>query len=109
MQLITKSIENKLKKHHLRSQENVENPKIIAKFFNPCGIGTWYITEGEQRPDGDWLLFGLCCLQCAELGYVLLSDLQKQRLPYGLTIERDRHFSGTMADAKLIENYLCNC
>lgn len=109
MQLITKSIENKLKKHPLRTQENVENPKIIAKFFNPCGIGTWYITEGEQRPDGDWLLFGLCCLQCAELGYVLLSDLQKQRLPYGLTIERDRHFSGTMADARKETNYLYNC
>lgn len=109
MQLLTKSIENKLKKHPLRSQENVENPKIIAKFFNPCGIGTWYITEGEQRPDGDWLLFGLCCLQCAELGYVLLSDLQKQRLPYGMTIERDRHFSGTMADARKETNYLYNC
>lgn len=109
MQLITKSIENKLKKHPLRSQENVENPKIIAKFFNPCGIGTWYITEGEQRPDGDWLLFGLCCLQCAELGYVLLSDLQKQRMPYGLTIERDRHFSGTMSDARKETDYLYNC
>jgi hypothetical protein len=109
MQLITKSIENKLKKHPLYSQENNENPEIIVKFFAPCGTGTWYITEGERQPDGDWLLFGLCCLHDAELGYVLLSDLQNQRLPYGLTIERDRHFSGTMADARKEANYLYNC
>ena len=53
MQLITKTIENKLKKRPLYSQEGNENPDIVVKFFNPCGIGTWYITEGEKQPDGD--------------------------------------------------------
>ncbi|MBQ9639144.1 MAG: DUF2958 domain-containing protein [Bacteroidales bacterium] len=109
MQLLTKSIEKALTKTPLYSQENNPDPKIIVKFFNPCGIGTWYITEGEKQDDGDWLLFGLCCMQQPELGYVLLSDLQKQRSAYGLTIERDRYFNGTMSKAMRIENYLCNC
>lgn len=109
MQLLTKSIEKALTKHPLYSQEKNENPKVLAKFFNPCGRGTWYITEGSKQDDGDWLLFGLCCIETPELGYVLLSDLQNTRLPFGLTIERDRHFSGTMADARKETDYLYNC
>ena len=109
MQLLTKSIEKALTKHPLYSQEKNENPKVLAKFFNPCGRGTWYITEGSKQDDGDWLLFGLCCIETPELGYVLLSDLQKQRSAYGLTIERDRYFNGTMSKAMRIESYLCNC
>lgn len=103
--LFTKDIENKLSKRPLHSN-NTENPEIIAKFFNPCGLGTWYITEGEKQPDGDWLLFGLCCIDCPEFGYVMLSELQSVRLPYGLKIERDRHFHGTMADARKETAYL---
>ena len=109
MQLITKTIENKLKKSPLNSQEGNENPDIVVKFFNPCGIGTWYITEGEKQPDGDWLLFGLCCLQEAELGYVMLSELKKLRLPFGLSIERDIRYTGKLADARKESKHRCNC
>lgn len=100
MQLLTKSIEKALREHPIHSQSNNDNPEVLVKFFSPCGLGTWYITEGEKQPDGDWLLFGLCCIQVAEFGYVLLSQLQNIRLPYGLKIERDRHFNGKMNDAK---------
>ena len=27
------------------SQENQEDPIVIAKFFNPSGAGTWYATD----------------------------------------------------------------
>ena len=67
MQLITKTIENKLKKRPLCSQEGNENPDIVVKFFNPCGIGTWYITEGEKQPDGD--CFCSACAACKRLNW----------------------------------------
>ena len=108
MKLLTKAIESKLARRPLYSQDNKDNPEIVVKFFDPCGRGTWYITEGERQDDGDWLLFGLCCIDCAELGYVLLSQLEQARLPYGLKIERDRFFSGTMADARKEVNYMYN-
>lgn len=99
MKLITKEIEKALLSHPLYSQEGNDNPQVVVKFFNPCGAGSWYITEGEKQDNGDWLLFGLCYIQEAELGYVMLSDLESIRLPFGLTIERDMYWSGTLNDA----------
>jgi hypothetical protein len=99
MKLITKEIEKALLSHPLYSQEGNPNPKVVAKFFNPCGAGSWYITEGEKQADGDWLLFGLCHIYDAELGYVTLSELESLQLPFGLTIERDMYWSGTLNDA----------
>lgn len=99
MKLITKEIEKALESQPLYSQEGNPNPQVVVKFFNPCGAGSWYITEGEKKADGDWLLFGLCHIQEAELGYVMLSDLESIRLPFGLTIECDMYWSGTLNDA----------
>ena len=65
MKLITKSIENKLLKHPL------------------------YSTDGD-----DWTFFGLVNLYGEELGYFTLSELQSVKLPFGLSIERDKHFEG---------------
>ncbi len=59
------------------------------KYFNPCGAGTWLVTEAELQENGDWLMFGYCHIQCFEWGYVLLSELENLKLPFGLTIERD--------------------
>ena len=72
----------------------------MVKFFTPDAQATWYITEGEPEGD-DWLFFGLCDLGLGfpELGYVLLSELTEIRGRFGLPIERDRHYSGTLADA----------
>ena len=69
------------------------NPKafdVVVKFFNPTGMGTWYLTE--LSPDG--IAFGLCHLYETELGYVSLEELSSLRLPGGLGIEKDRYFSG---------------
>ncbi|WP_288865253.1 DUF2958 domain-containing protein [uncultured Alistipes sp.] len=41
----------------------------------------------------DWRLFGYCHLSEWEWGYLMLSDLQKLRLSFGLTIERDLYIS----------------
>lgn len=40
-----------------------KNAKVIVKYFNPCGAGTWLITEGEKLDNGDWLLYGTLSLK----------------------------------------------
>lgn len=96
MNLLTKSIEKEFEKHPLYSQDGKGyESKVLVKYFNPQGAGTWIITEAEKmtaEKDGndDWLLYGLC-----EIGYdwewgpILLSELQKFVGRMGLGIERD--------------------
>ncbi|KQY28286.1 single-stranded DNA endonuclease [Caulobacter sp. Root487D2Y] len=62
----------------------------VVKFFNPLGPGRWLVTEMDA--DGD-TLFGLADLGEPELGSFSLAEIQAVRLPFGLTIERDLHFS----------------
>jgi len=78
----------------LYSTENVptEDKIFICKFFNPTGLGTWYIVEGEEQDDGDWLFFGLVDLHEKEWGYFTLNELKSVRGAFGLGIERDIFF-----------------
>jgi len=93
MKLITKALEERFEKYPLGSQDGLGGKaKVIAKFFNPMGVGTWIITEGEKIENGDYEMFGYCNLgddEMAELGYVMLSELENIKLPFGLGIERD--------------------
>ena len=104
MKLITKELEKKFKDFPLGSQSGKYGlAKVIVKFFNPCGIGTWLITEGERTEDGDFEMFGYCHLgndEDAELGYVRLSELEEIKGPLGIGIERDLYFEEcTLEDA----------
>lgn len=93
MKLITKELEKIFEKYPLGSQDGLGGKaKVIAKFFNPTGAGTWLITEAEKLENGDYEMFGYCHLgddEMAEFGYVCLSELQNLKLPFGLTVERD--------------------
>lgn len=110
MKLFTKEIMRKIPP--LYAQDKLGDEAIVhVKFFNPCGAGTWYITEatacmadGSEKPLAevedvdapeieDVRMFGLCHIHEAELGYVSLRELQGIRLRFGLKIERDLHFS----------------
>lgn len=64
----------------------------VLKLFNPCGAATWLASE--LYADGD-TLFGLADLGfgCPEMGVFSLTETASIRLPYGLGIERDLHFS----------------
>ena len=81
MELITKEIEDKLAKHPLYSNDNTPllDQKIIVKYFNPYGVGTWLITEAKKQEDGDYLLYGLCFLAEWEAGYTTLKQLEEIR------------------------------
>ena len=99
MKLLTKEIEKELEKYPIGSQDDLgEDAKVIVKYFNPCGAGTWLVTEAEKQADGDWLLFGYACITDWEWGYTLLSELENIALPYGMKIERDLYSSGTVKE-----------
>ena len=90
MNLLTDEIKKLFKQYPLYSQDGKGMDSVVlVKYFNPCGAGTWLITEAEEQEDGDWLLFGYCHINCWEFGYLLLSELQNLKLPFGLGIERD--------------------
>lgn len=84
MKLLTASL--------VKALQTNQTGKPLVKFFNPVGAATWLVSELDE--DGD-TLFGLADLGfgCPELGYISLQELQGLRLPFGLGIERDIHFS----------------
>lgn len=105
MNLMTKELEKLFEKYPLGSQDGLGGQaKVIVKYFNPVGVGTWFITEGNKLDNGNYEMFGYCHLgddEYAELGYVMLSELEKLNLPFGLKIERDLYLSKdcTLVDA----------
>ena len=89
MRLMTGELEKRFAQ--VGSQEK-KDPLVIAKFFNPAGVGTWYATEydpasrtffGYVSLFGDWN---------DEWGSFSLSELQGVKGPLGLGIERDLYF-----------------
>lgn len=94
MKLLTKQIENAFAKLGDISQKNANEIKIICKWFNPSGGGTWYVYDREKdEPDIFWCFANLGDPQFAECGTVSLSELESLRVPpFGLGIERDKYF-----------------
>ncbi len=90
MKLLTKEIEKQLRANSAK-RPNASEVKPVLKLFNPCGAATWLFTEMDQ----DGILYGLCDLGMGfpELGYASLEEIESVRLPFGLKIERDMHFT----------------
>ena len=65
---------------------------MYIKLFLPGTGWTWYITEGEEQ-EGDFLFFGYTFGFEGEWGYFLLSELERVRNQFKLSVERDLHFS----------------
>jgi len=103
MKLLTKEIERKLLKNNsaIKKGEAESSGMLpVVKFFNPCGDGTWLITD----MDSDGIMFGLCDLGWGtpEIGYVSLDELKSVNVGFGLGIERDLWFE---AD-KTLQGYI---
>ena len=103
MMLLTKELLNRFKE--VGSQENVADPIVIAKFFNPAGAGTWFATEYD--PDNR-MFFGYASIfgdHNDEWGSFSLDEFESLKLPpFGLGIERDRYFEEVPA-SEVIARY----
>lgn len=101
MKLLTKAIENKLIKNPIYSKDGQgDSASVVVKLFGGSAA-TWLVTEGNRQDNGDWELFGKVTMDGVswEWGYFMLSELMNLRFrPFGLGVERDVYFSGTVAD-----------
>lgn len=89
--LITKEIEKAILKTPYGSTEAVapDDKKVIARFFNPCGGGTWYVLEDSDFKENE-IVFGAVTLGFGlELGDFSIAELRAIKLPFYLSIERD--------------------
>ena len=89
MKLLTKEIRETLPA--LYSQEDNPDPLVRVHFFSPSGTGDWYVTEGGGDGD-DFLFFGLGYIFEPEMGYTSLAEMESDKGPVGLGIERDLHW-----------------
>jgi hypothetical protein len=90
MKLLTKELEERFAQ--VGRQEEVKDPIVIAKFFNPIGRGYWFATEYDPT---DKIFFGYVSLfgdWNDEWGSFSLEELESLELPMGMKIERDLHF-----------------
>ncbi len=88
--LITPELEARFKE--VGCQKHIKDPLVIARFFNPCGSGTWYATG--YYPD-EKIFFGYASIfrdHNDEWGYFSLQELENTKLRFGLSIERDLYF-----------------
>ena len=90
MKLITPEFEAMFKDYPLYSQEEADDPIVIAKLFDPTGSATWYLTEYD--PVEKIAFCYVVGLQVDEWGYSSLIELESIQRPFGLTIERDLYF-----------------
>jgi len=91
MKLLTKEIVAKLPELYATEDVELEDKLILAKLFTPWSTWTWYVIEY----DGEDRCFGFVKGHEAEFGYFSIKELSEIEGPYGLKVERDRHFMPT--------------
>ena len=102
MKLLTKEIRKAIPPMY--SQDGLGGKSVVhMKMFTPDSSWTWYVTEGEPIFDDDnneidYKFFGLVDGFEKELGYFMLSELEKVKGPLGLPIERDLYWDATPLD-----------
>ena len=100
MRLLTKELEKRFAK--IGSQEEIEDPIVIVKFFNPTGRGTWFATE--YNPERK-VFFGYVSIfntpEENEWGDFSLNELESYVGEFDFGIERDLYFKEqTISEAK---------
>ena len=90
MKLLTKAIEKKAHKQYDSYSKEPEQD-IVAKFFNPCGDGTWYLMNMDKDNDYCWGIVKM--MGNVEMGSFSLKVLERVELPFHLKIERDLYFT----------------
>ncbi len=102
MKLMTKEIETMLPGIGETDNLPKEQTKVPLKIFDPCGRGTWFVTEFDGRD----LMYGYCVSplgpDCDELGYMSFTELSSVKNRLGLGLERDLHWSSDNTLAKVM-------
>ena len=100
MELVTPEIREKLLAN---GADRGADHKPVVKLFNPCGAGTWLVTELD--PEDTSVAFGLADLGfgCPEVGSFSLKELEAFKGPFGLGVERDLYFEGKFSLAVYAE------
>ena len=100
--LIPVEIERAFKQQGTATGKGMSEIKIICKLYNPLGSACWYLYEHFEEDrylcfenKGDALF--------AHFKMVSLNDLSNLKLPFGLRIDRDRHFP--VGEITLLEVY----
>lgn len=91
MKLITQALKERFVQ--IGSQEHADYPLVLVRLFNPCGGGTWLLTE--HFPDSNTAFGYVAGLfpHSDEWGYSSISELEALRCPpLGLPLERDLYF-----------------
>ncbi|MDO8270045.1 MAG: DUF2958 domain-containing protein [Candidatus Levybacteria bacterium] len=75
MKLLTKELLARFAK--IGRQEEIEDPLVVAKFFNPCGAGTWCTIWDDV---GTYLTSSIDPLEKASLIVALAHFKKEERL-----------------------------
>lgn len=88
---VTKKIEEAILRTPYASTNGVaiDDKKVIARYFNPMGAGTWYVIENDDWEHGRTVFGAVTLGYGLELGPFSLDELEAIKLPFGMHIERD--------------------
>jgi len=93
MTIATKEFIELFKGRSLYSQEEVKDPLVVAKLFDPYGSATWYLTEYNPKYK---IAFGYVVdlvPGIRELGNISIEEIELLELAPGVPrIEQDLHF-----------------
>ena len=89
MKLLTQAILKSLPALYETEGIDIDNKKIIKKFFCHWNHWTWYAVEYDPKTE---TFFGFVQGNYDEWGYFSLAEMRKIRGSFGLKIERDLYF-----------------
>ena len=75
---------------HNEINREIDDPLIVAKYFNPVWAQTWFMTEYD--PDTGVFMGFVTGMPFPEWGSIWIRDFIDLELPFGMKIERDIHF-----------------
>ena len=91
MMLLTKAILAKLPVLYANEEKSACDIKVPLKLFNPLGSQSWFITEYNPETG---IAFGYVTgMQCDELGYISIPEIEEMNLHRMVGIERDRYWN----------------
>ena len=98
-ELFTKDTEKKLKKQFSKGFK-IKDLDVVAKIFNPYGLGTWYLLS--QNPQNEDELFAIVDWFELEIGFVSKEEISSIKVPpFGLPLEKDKYFQNVNAEVLL--------